>query len=406
MSLRHLSKSRARPGVLWPDDGRTLDQREKLGKAVVTKLLADANYSATVAEVGKSVNSGFSSFGEYLQVLAKAAEPNYQSDRRLVRAPTGAGEIDPSAGGFLVPHQFVETLMGILYDQAVLLPYVDVRETTAPLGAGVKIPAIDEVSRQDGLRMGGLLAYWLPEGQTITLSQFKARNIELDPKKLLCAISVTNELLADASLLETVVTKALGLELAFKLDQAILAGSGAGMPLGILSSGALITVAKEIGQQTKTVLAENVRKMWSRLAAPSRKRAFWIVNEDLEDALESMVEIVGTGATVAPSANALYMPRGADGNEYPLLKGRPVLVAEQSSVLGSVGDIVLADLSQYVLVRSPLSQILSAHVSFTSDQSIFRFSLRADGASVFTSPVAPFNGSNITRSPFVALAAR
>jgi len=45
---------------------------------------------------------------------------------------------------------------------------------------------------------------------------------------------------------------------------------GAGTPLGILNSTALITVAKETGQGSATVISENVNKMWKRLPAPSR----------------------------------------------------------------------------------------------------------------------------------------
>ena len=58
-------------------------------------------------------------------------------------------------------------------------------------------------------------------------------------------------------------------EFGFKIDDAILRGTGAGQPLGILKSGALVTVAKESGQTDK-ITVENLVKMWSRLWSRSR----------------------------------------------------------------------------------------------------------------------------------------
>jgi hypothetical protein len=74
--------------------------------------------------------------------------------------------------------------------------------------------------------------------------------------------------------------------------------------------------------------------MWSRLPAPCRKRAVWLVNEDVE----AQLELIGTAS---PSTIGLYVPQGVGGNEFALLKGRPVVVAEQCPALGTPGDICL-----------------------------------------------------------------
>ena len=102
----------------------------------------------------------------------------------------------------------------------------------------------------------------------------------------------------------------------------------------------------------------------------------------------------------------MYFPAGAaNGNACALVKGRPVVVVEQSPLLGTVGDIVLADLSQYVIVLAALKADLSLHVKFDTDESLFRFVWRGMGMPAWSSPVTPFNGG-ATRSPFVTLAAR
>lgn len=61
----------------------------------------------------------FRSFGEQLQAIARR-ETGGGPDSRLIRAPTGAGEVDPSGGGFLVQVNFVEELIESIYSAAIL----------------------------------------------------------------------------------------------------------------------------------------------------------------------------------------------------------------------------------------------------------------------------------------------
>jgi HK97 family phage major capsid protein len=117
-------------------------------------------------------------------------------------------------------------------------------------------------------------------------------------------------------------------------------------------------------------------------------------NEDADEQLERLAGNPGT-----------YIPAGVYGNEYPLLKGRPVLTIEQCPTLGAVGDLVLADLSKYIIVDGGLNTMLSFHVLFDSDEVSFRFTMRIDGKPGFASPITPYNGG-VTRSPFIALGAR
>jgi HK97 family phage major capsid protein len=71
----------------------------------------------------------------------------------------------------------------------------------------------------------------------------------------------------------------------FMTEDAIVEGTGAGQPLGILNSPALISVAKETGQAAATIVKENVDKMWSRMWARARKNAIWLINQDIEPQL-------------------------------------------------------------------------------------------------------------------------
>jgi glycine cleavage system H protein len=79
--------------------------------------------------------------------------------------------------------------------------------------------------------------------------------------------------------------------------------------------------------------------MWTRLYAPCRQNAVWLINQDVEAQLMQMAMAVGTGGV------PVYMPAGgASQSPFGTLFGRPVVPIEQCSALGDVGDIVFADL--------------------------------------------------------------
>lgn len=344
----------------------------------------------------------FRSMGEALQSIARSCVADAQPDDRLQRAPSGAFVGDPTAGGFLVPTEYATDLLGFAFEESVVAQLCDRRATDRPL-ADVRIPAIDETSRSDGARFGGVASFWLAEGSTVTGSFPRFRQLAFEAKTLIAIVVVSNELLADAPMLGAHLQRVLSAEFAYQLDKVILTGSGMGVPKGVVGAPGTVSIAAEVGQVSGTILWENFRKMWGALPPNSRRRAVWCINQDVEEQLEAMANVVGTGGVPLPSVINMYAPRGAYGNEFPLLKGRPVHVVESAPAIGTAGDIVLGDFSHYILVDGGVKPALSTHVRFNNDEAVFRFSLRVDGQSAFA---APITSGGRQRSPFVTLPAR
>lgn len=187
--------------------------------------------------------------------------------------------------------------------------------------------------------------------------------------------------------------------MSFKVDDAIFNGSGVGLPLGIMNSGALISVAKESGQGADTILHENVQKMWNRLSVKDRANAIWYINQEIEPQLENMVLPIGTAGQISPLAKE-YLERGT-------MKNRPVVAIEQASKLGDKGDILLANPKRYLGIdKNSVQGDVSIHVKFLYDESCFRFIYRFNGAPRKNAAVASFKNSGFTTSPFVTLAER
>ena len=338
----------------------------------------------------------FVNFGEQMMAVYKAVCPGGSVDSRLsTRAASGLNETNPTDGGFLVQQDFVKELLKRTYETGILAS----RVRKIPISAnanGLKIKAIDEDSRANGSRWGGIQAYWQDEADAISASKPKFRTMDLSLKKLTGLCYATDELLQDAIALESVLKEAFAEEFGFKIDDAILNGNGAGEPLGVLSSSALVTVAKE-ASQTEKVKVENLIKMWNRLWARSRPNSVWYINQELEPFLY----------TLTLGDKPVYIPAGGLSEKpYATLFGRPVLPLEQCNAAGETGDIVLADLSQYLLIdKGGINQASSVHVRFLYDEQVFRFIYRLDGQPVWNKPLTPYKGS-ATVSPFVALAKR
>jgi HK97 family phage major capsid protein len=345
----------------------------------------------------------FRSFGEQLQAIARSAlsmRSGGQPDARLVRAPTGASEVDPSGGGFLAQVDFQEAIFMLAHDMGEILSRVNKIPISAASN-GLKINAVDETSRATGSRWGGVQSYWVGEGTAVTPTKPKFRRVEFDLNKLFSIAYMTDELLQDSTALTAILGQAFAEEIMFMTEDAIYEGSGAGQPLGVLNSPALIQVAKQNGQATQTIVKENVDGAWSRLWSRSRKNSVWLINQDCLPQLMGMAQVVGTGG--AP----VYLPPGGyNMAPYATLLGRPVIETEYCAALGSVGDIALMDLSQYTLVdKGGVQAATSMHIAFLTDEMVFRITYRTDGQPMWKSPITPFKGSN-TRSPFIALAAR
>ncbi len=403
-----LNKAEAEDRFLSEDEQKDIDKYEEeirawdesIGRAEKLLAIEPEDRSTEKPEVkptpAKDNEKRFASFGEQLMAAYRAATPGGKVDERLTtRAASGLNETTPSDGGFLVQQDFVTELLKRTYETGILASKVK-KIPISTNANGMKINAIDEDSRANGSRWGGVQTYWEGESDEITASKPKFRQMELSLKKLTGLCYATDELLQDAAALEAVIRQAFAEEFGFKIDDAILSGSGEGEPLGILNSGAIVTVAKE-ASQTDIITVENLIKMWNRLWSRSRANAVWYINQELEPYLYALK--IGDKPVYIPAGGLTEKP-------YGTLFGRPVVPIEQCSAAGEVGDIILADIGQYLLIdKGGVKSASSIHVRFLYDENVFRFIYRVDGKPIWTKPLTPYKGS-ATVSPFVTLAKR
>lgn len=348
---------------------------------------------------------GWHTFGDYAKAV-HAAALGREPDPRLRNASltTYGSEEVGADGGFAVPPEWRSQIMTMVNGEDSLLTRTDQQPVS---GNSITFPVDESTPWQSS---GGIQAYWSKEAAAMSQSKPAVQPITMRLDKLTALVPVTDELLEDAPAMSNYVTNKAGQKLNFKMNDAIVNGDGAGMPLGLIAAPCTVTVSKESSQAADTLVAQNILKMFSRMPAANRNRAVWLINQDIEPQLMNLNitfrDIVGS-AGIAAGAAAYLPPGGLSGSPYATLMGRPIVPTEACPTIGDTGDIIFVDLGAYLtaIKGGGIRSDVSMHLWFDQGATAFRFTMRAAGRPWLSAPIARKNGSN-TLSTVVKLEAR
>lgn len=348
---------------------------------------------------------GFQNFGEFCSTVRKAVNNPGNIDQRLIQnaaASTYGSEAAGADGGFAVPPEWRAEIMKQVEGEDSILGLCDEQTVT---GNSITYPVDETTAWQTS---GGILTYWDSEAATMTQSKPQLKDLTIKLHRMTCLVPVTEELLEDAPAMAGYVVSKAGEKMAFKVNDAIINGTGVGQPLGILNAPAKVQVSKIGSQVADTVHAKNVVAMMARMPAASFKRAVWLVNQDVIPQIMQLGFPVTDGTTTNVGAGAVYMGPGQMANQgaYGSLLGRPIIVTEACGAIGDAGDIILADMSKYLAVKKgSIKSDTSIHLWFDQNIMAFRFVMRMNGQPWLSAAIARKNGSN-TLSHFITLEAR
>lgn len=347
----------------------------------------------------------FKTLGEQLSAIAQAAKsgriaPRIRGLKAMemkaagaaeMKAAAGANESIPSQGEFLLEPTITSELMKPIHENGVFSSKVN-RLPVGPNSNSGWIPGIDETSRATGSRWGGVRGYHAAEAASMASSKPKFRKINWELHKTYVLQYATDELLADAAQMNAIISQSSMEEMDFLMNDDILNGIGGDRPVGILNSSALISVSR---QALSDVQHADLVAMWARMPARNKARAAWYINTEVQPKLNSLY--------FATSVLSPYLGYRPDG--VMTIFGKPVIETEFNPALGTAGDILLADVNEYLFwQKGAVEAAQSIHVQFLTDETAFRFIARYDGQSALSSALTPYKGSS-TVSPFVCLAA-
>lgn len=340
---------------------------------------------------------GFKDHREFLLLAMQTGTTGRLEDPRLKSLAVGSDEASTVAdpyGGFLLPSGFSPTLMSIGAEGD---PTAGLTMSVPMTTQTIEIPARVDKNHTTSVS-GGLRVYRRNETDTSASSRMEVEQIKLTATSLFGIAYATEELLARSPISFVALLQAgFSSEFAAKILKEKLFGTGAGEMMGVINSPCVVSQAKETGQAAATIVKENIDKMRSRCWGYSQ--AIWLYNHDTLPQLRSLVQSVGTGG-----APVSYFSVDANGNST--LDGRPAYASEFCKTLGTAGDLILGNWSQYLegtLTGQQSDE--SIHVRFVNHERTFKFWMENDGKPWWTAALTP-NQSTTTLSPFVTLATR
>lgn len=333
---------------------------------------------------------GWKSIGEFA-VACKEAAGGHVDPRLQIGAAlsTYGNEATGADGGYLVPPEFSSTVYQHSLEEQAFLPMTDGDNVA---GNGMSFPA-DETTPWGST---GILSYWTGEAAAATQTKPATKLRTLRLNKLVALVPMTDELMEDAAVLTTYLPRKTGEAIRWKTNDAIINGTGAGQPLGVVNSAALVAQAKETSQTADTINASNVTKMYARQLNPGR--SYWLVNPDSYAQLPLMT--IGQQPVYVP-------PLGLESAPFGMLMGRPVILTDTCQTLGNQNDIMFIDFQgvKSITKSGGIQTATSIHLWFDQHVTAFRATFRVDAQPWLNAAVTPPN-SAVTRSPFVSLAVR
>lgn len=369
-----LEKDHEREEKLAIREGRARDRED-------TVYLADFNSRK------KAPAKEFSCFGEFAYTaIYNRSDPRLQDLYQARAQSMGVG----TEGGFAIPEQFLPEIKQVQPGAAVVRPRATVIPAGDPPDAKISMPALDQTNAEN--IYGGVVVAAVAEAGLKSETDIRLREVSLEPTEVAGWIRVSDKLLrnwgAASAVLSTQLRKAIvGWE-----DYRFLRGTGVAEPLGIANSPARVTVTR---QTAASVTWQDVRTMYSRLRFGGNP--VWIASQTC---LPTMMTIADGGS------NNLFVTAfaGAAGAVPSTFFGFPILFSDRSPAVGTEGDLMLVDLSYY-LIKDGSGPFIDAspHVYFTNNQTVIKIFFNVDGKPWLTQPIGLEGSVTNTVSPFVVL---
>ncbi len=342
--------------------------------------------------VGGETPKEWRNFGEFIYALRfNTRDPRLQDVEYVgfgeeIRGQSmGIG----SEGGFALPAQFRPQLLSVSAQEAIFRPRATLIAAGDPPDAAVTMPALDQTAGSN--MYGGVIVYPIGEGDTMTETAAKLREVTLTPHQFGAYVIVTNKLLnnwtAAGSFIQEQLRKAM---IAYE-DTQFYKGNGVAKPKGILNQAAAITVTRGTAS---TIVSADIDNMYSRLKFGGS--FVWIASQTI---LPQLV-------TLKNSNNWNLFATDYTQTVPNTLMGIPLIFADRSVALGTTGDLILVDLSYYLIKDGSGPYVdVSEHVYFTAAKTVVRIIWACDGDS-WLNAALPLEGSTSnTVSPFVILGA-
>lgn len=312
----------------------------------------------TTEKVLNELNSKFITYEEMQKAIKE-----YLSNKEVYSAESGIltknikamVEGTGSAGGFLVPVEYVNRIMDVAIQQSVLYP-----KTT-------KIPFASNQANITGVSSAVSFSYpgeaTAPSATQPTLTQ-----TSIPVKKGMALIDISNELLRDATIggaVDAYLVSLLGRAYGKEMDRIIAVGNTAsGDPFnGILNTTGIISVVEPTGNTT-TVAYDSLVDTIFAISRDYNLNPMWLGHRAFYAALRKVKTTYGE-PLFDPEAKTIL------GYPYAILEVMPSTIAASSPIalFGDPATVIFG-------TRNELEIIASKEAKFTQDVTTLRATFR------------------------------
>lgn len=269
-------------------------------------------------------------------------------------------------GGYLVPEEFMATVIQFAVAQSNILNQVFRIPQNSNL---MKIPKLVQAS---GSYFGGVTLHWTGEGKQKQSTKPTFTQLEFTPHKLIGLVHLTDELIADSAInIVNYVTGLFTRAFQYEMERVIINGSGSSQPLGIRNDPETLVVSRTT---SGTIVFDDLVNMDTELDE-SFPNLTWITRKRQMGVIRKLKD-----TTNQPIFHADYATFMGQRTVPPNALGYPIELTRNIPVLGSDGDLILGDLSQYIwTTRQEITVDTSIHLRFDYDETSIRFVARVDG---------------------------
>jgi HK97 family phage major capsid protein len=363
-------------------------EEERTRKLIQDNIVLDAPKATIRTSIRAEAPKEFQSLGEFMYSVRFN-----ENDSRLNYVEVEKREQSMGVGvegGFMVPNQFLPLLRMVDPQTEIFRPRCTVIPAGTPPDASVTMPCLDQGPVEN--IYGGMVVQWIAEGATKPETDLRLREVCLTPHEVAAHTVLSDKLLRNWTSADALVTQMLRLAMRGAEDTAFYSGSGVGQPQGVINSPARLDVGRA---GANLIDFADIVNMYSRVKFGGS--LVWIASQT------TLPELT----TIADGGNhLLWAPvlTGIIGSIPGTLYGIPVILADRSVALGTRGDLILADLSYY-LIKDGSGPFVAAspHVYFTTNKTVIKIFWNVDGQSWLNLPLGLEGSVANTVSPFVVL---
>ncbi len=323
----------------------------------------------------------FKSLGEFLYLMRFDADNRKLAEYREQTMSVG------EEGGLMVPSQFRPEIFKIDPDTALVRPRATVIPAGSPPDAEITFPVLNQSTNM----YGGITMYKVAEGVSTTESDAKLKDVSMKPNGVGGHVEITNKLLRNWQAAGSFITTQMQGARTYYEDMQFMSGNGVGGPTGFLGHKSNIKVNRGTANQISYTDTVN---MLARILMRGGNYV-WITSQTTIPQL----------ATLADAGNNNIWHASAAAGMPTTLHGIPVLFHERVPALGTMGDLMLVNLSYYLIKDGSGPYVrVSDQVRFLQDKTIFQVIWNIDGKPWLDAPIKLEGGAAAnTVSPFVIL---